>query len=136
MASNIHNDSEATEDLDFLDAVNNIEAEHCQKGFHHGSNIQKEKLSREGFQLGLSKGFEIGNEIGFYQAFAQTWLVIATTKEKKVLQQLLKLTQEFPEHNSKEDTVVELKQALNAKFKQACAVLKLDTKSETKDTTW
>ena len=136
MANTNQNDANTVDTEDFLDAVNNIEAENCLKGFEQGSQIQKEKLSREGFQLGFQKGFEIGNEIGFYQAFAQTWLAVAGPKEQKVLRQLLKLTQDFPEHNSKEDTVVEYKQALNAKFKQASAILKLDTKPDTGDITW
>ena len=122
---------------DFLDIVNNIEVENCQKGFDHGSHIQKEKLSREGFQLGLTKGFEVGNEIAFYQSFAQTWLMVAPSpKEKKVLEQLLKLAQTIPEHNSKEDTLLDLKQALNAKFKQASAILKLDTKPSVDEFSW
>ena len=123
---------------DFLDTVNNIEVETCQQGFDHGSHIQKEKLSREGFQLGLAKGFEVGNEIAFYQSFAQTWLlVVKSPREKKVLEQLLKLAQAVPEENSKEDTLLDLKQALNAKFKQASAILKLDTKSSAgSDISW
>lgn len=121
---------------DFLDTVNNIEVETCQKGFDHGSHIQKEKLSREGFQLGLAKGFEVGNEVAFYQSFAQTWLLVAKPKEKKVLEQLLRLTQTVPEHNSKEDTLIDLKQALNAKFKQASAILKLDTKPSASEISW
>ena len=121
---------------DFLDTVNNIEVETCQEGFDHGSHIQKEKLSREGFQLGLAKGFEVGNEVAFYQSFAHTWLLVAKPKEKKVLEQLLKLSQTVPEHNSKEDTLIDLKQALNAKFKQASAILKLDTKPSVSEISW
>lgn len=123
---------------DFFDAILNIEETKTREGFAKGTEAQKVKLTLEGFNLGLTKGFEIGSEVSFYQSFAETWLQNpkgVSEKEQKVLEQLLKLTQEFPKDNSKEqDTKLK---AINAKFKQSCAMLKIKNSSEgLRDSTW
>jgi hypothetical protein len=140
MASKINGNQNGNQEkeIDPFDAILNIEEEQTKLGHQQGQKIQKIKFTLEGFNLGLSKGFEAGSEIAFYQAFAKTWLSHPNIsgKEKKVLEQLLKLTQKYPEHNSKEEETGVLKQSMNAKFKQACAVLKIDAKNSTQDFTW
>ena len=125
MATQENHDNE----FDLFESILSIEETKTREGFKQGHKVQQEKFNCEGFNLGLTKGFEIGNEIAFYQAFAQTWLDLPqiSSKEKKVLEQLLKLTQEFPQDNS-EEKAAELKLAVNAKFKQASAILKLKSK--------
>ena len=97
-------------EFDF-DAILNIEGNQTRLGFEQGQNLQKTRFTVEGFNLGLSKGFEVGYEVAFYQAFAKTWLSHPkiSDKQKKVLEQLLKLTQKFPEHNSKEEETSDIK---------------------------
>ena len=125
-------------EFDF-DAILNIEGNQTRLGFEQGQNLQKTRFTVEGFNLGLSKGFEVGSEVAFYQAFAKTWLSHPkiSAKQKKVLEQLVKLTQKFPEHNSKEEETSDIKLSMNAKFKQACAILKVDAKSDnSRASTW
>ena len=113
MASKINGTQNGNQEkeIDPFDAILNIEEEQTKLGHQQGQKLQKTKYTLEGFNLGLSKGFEIGSEIAFYQAFAKTWLSHPkiSVKEKKVLEQLLKLTQKFPQHNSKEEETGVLK---------------------------
>ena len=124
-------------ETELFDDIVNIEETHLESGYREGDQVQKAKLKREGFDLGFSKGFQIGTEVAFYQAFASTWLNSGTIqpKQAKVLEQLLKLTRDFPTFNNKE---VDLQPSMNAKFKQACAVLKLDSKDTSSkfDSSW
>jgi len=140
MASKIHGNQNGNQEkeVDPFDTILNIEEDQTKLGLQQGQKLQKTRFTLEGFNLGLSKGFEVGSEIAFYQAFAKTWLSHPNIsgKEKKVLEQLLKLTQKFPEHNSKEEETAVIKQSMNAKFKQACAILKIDAKSSSQDSTW
>lgn len=132
MASTTKNDDNvesAIQNEDIFDAILNIEESKTKEGQYQGNKVQKEKFTSEGFNLGLKKGFEVGSEIAFYKAFAQTWLQLPNLKEKeaKVLEQLLKLIEKFPTHNSKEESETDCKLAINAKFKQACAILKINS---------
>ena len=132
------NHEEESVEFDF-DAILNIEENQSKLGFEQGQILQKTKFTLEGFNLGVSKGFEVGSEVSFYQAFAKTWLSHPkiSAKETKVLEQLLKLTQKFPEHNCKEEENTDIKLSMNAKFKQACAILKVDAKSDnSQDSSW
>ncbi len=125
------------ESSDPFDAILNIEETKTKQGYTLGKEAQKEKLTCEGFNLGLSKGIEVGAEIGLYQALARTWLQHpeVTSKEKKLLEQLATLCREFPAHN--DENSAELKQKINAKFKQVCANLKISTNIPSgKDQSW
>jgi len=127
------------EEIDPFDAILNIEENQTRLGLQQGQIAQKTKFTLEGFNLGLSKGFEVGSEVAFYQAFAQTWLKHPriSAKETKVLEQLLKLTQEFPAYNSKEEKTSDIKQSMNSKFKLACKLLKIDAKNkQAQDNSW
>ena len=116
----------------------NVEEKTLEKGLKEGEDISFHKHFTEGFALGLVKGYEVGSEITFYQVFAKTWLDLTKDhpKEQKLLQQLLELAEQCPEFNSKEENS-NLRRKLNAKFKQVCAVLKLNTRAiESNDTSW
>ena len=125
----------------------NVEEKTLEKGLKEGEDISFHKHFTEGFALGLTKGYEVGSEITFYKVFAKIWLEIlvakkddnnSNNKEQKLLQQLLELADQCPEFNSQEDENSKLFQKLNAKFKQVCAVLKLNTtrEIESNDTSW
>ena len=49
-------------EIDPFDAILNIEEEQTKLGHQQGQKLQKTKYTLEGFNLGLSKGFEIGSE--------------------------------------------------------------------------
>lgn len=142
MASN-HIQESPTAEVDPFESIEslllNVEEKTLEKGLKEGEDISFHKHFTEGFALGLVKGYEVGSEITFYKVFAKTWLDLAKDdqpKEQKLLQQLLELAEQCPEFNSKEENS-NLRQKLNAKFKQVCAVLKLNTRAiESNDTSW
>ena len=67
-----------------------------------GSAVATERDRKEGFILGLKKGFEIGSEVGFFQSFAQVWIKLIqepsadgqdnSKKNQKVKSELEKLS--------------------------------------------
>lgn len=128
---------EVSGDTDLFDAILSVEESNCERGYLQGQKAWQLKYFREGFSLGLAKGYEAGNEVAFYRAFAKTWSALLHDKprEKKVVDQLLALTDKCPNYNSKDDSLIELKQSMNAKFRQLCAVLKIEVKSN-KSVTW
>ena len=141
MASN-HIHESPTAEVDPFESIEslllNVEEKTLEKGLKEGEDISFHKHFTEGFALGLVKGYEVGSEITFYQVFVKTWLDLTKDhpKEQKLLQQLLELAEQCPEFNSKEENS-NLRQKLNAKFKQVCAVLKLNTRAiESNDTSW
>ena len=141
MASN-HIHESPTAEVDPFESIEslllNVEEKTLEKGLKEGEDISFHKHFTEGFALGLVKGYEVGSEITFYKVFAKTWLDLTKDhpKEQKLLQQLLELAQKCPEFNSKEENS-NLRRKLNAKFKQVCAVLKLNTRAiESNDTSW
>ena len=135
MASNQLIESEVQE-VDPFESLLFVEDSNSEKGLKDGEKASFHKHFSEGFSLGLVKGYEVGSEITFYKVFAKTWLTLTKEpKTEKLLKQLLKLAEEYPECNSKEDS--NSRQSLNAKFKQVCAVLKLDTRGvQSNDITW
>jgi hypothetical protein len=65
-----------------------------------GSAVASERDQKEGFILGVKKGFEIGSEVGFFQSFAQVWIKLVQAqsegqnkKNQKVKSELEKLAQ-------------------------------------------
>ena len=147
MASNFEQSAEKFEKFanaeiqqndDLFDGILNIEENKTQEGLESGLKAQRVKLNLEGFNLGLTKGFEIGSQLSFYENFAKTWLSIPKTgiseKERKVLEQLLKLTKEFPKENTKDQDLKLSK--IEGKFKQVCAMLKIKSEKSEKDSTW
>ena len=98
----------------------------CEKqGYQDGFNEGKLKGWNQGKQTGWTQGKLIGNEVGFYKGFVQTWLVCF--KEKKVsakLEALSKLLDQDWSDTTK-DLTVKLQQ-IRAKFKQICSMLNVN----------
>jgi hypothetical protein len=130
---------------DLVDRLLSIEDQNAKLGFSRGSTAAHQKNVVEGYSLGVVKGIESGTEIGIYLAFANTWLAFIELadsskdagKAKKPLKQLLALAEKCTDSNTKDESTLELKQSLQAKFKQSCAILKVDSTPLTGGTiTW
>jgi len=128
----------ATQESDLFESLLFVEEANSRKGQKDGEKASLQKNFVEGFSLGLVKGYEVGCEVTFYHIFAKTWLELVPkdSKEAKILVQLLKLIDEYPKHNVKDESESKTKQSLNAKFKQVCAVLKLNTTPQNQDISW
>ena len=83
----------------------------ANQGYSDGLISGSIKHCQEGYKLGLQKGFEIGSEVGNYRGFAivslkqistQGPITKLSSKQQrciKVLEKLLKSTEEFPSTN-------------------------------------
>ena len=110
----------ATQESDLFESLLFVEEANSRKGQKDGEKASLQKNFVEGFSLGLVKGYEVGCEVTFYHIFAKTWLELVPkdSKEAKILVQLMKLADEYPKYNVKDDSESKTKQSLNAKFKQ------------------
>ena len=121
---------------DLFDSILFLEDEAVKKGRAEG---QAEAIKRgriEGRQLGIKKGHEVGAEVGFYLGFAKTWLELQdddiqskkkeVTRARKQLQQLASLAESFPKTNPKDADLAGQIEAMRAKFKHSCALLKIE----------
>ena len=110
----------ATQESDLFESLLFVEEANSRKGQKDGEKASLQKNFVEGFSLGLVKGYEVGCEVTFYHIFAKTWLELVPkdSKEAKILVQLMKLAEEYPRYNVKDESESKSKQALNAKFKQ------------------
>ena len=113
--------SYAAEDDSITKAFDDIvflEDTFAQRGFIDGRISGLIKQVQDGYSLGTQKGFEIGSEVGQCRGFALVWLQHLKNLEKtasdsssnhkyarciKVLQKLLKSTDEVPLTNPRAD---------------------------------
>lgn len=117
----IERSQEAKEDsiTKAFDDIIFLEDTFAQRGFIDGRISGLIKQGQEGYSLGTQKGFEIGSEVGQCRGFALVWLQhlknLETTASDsssnhkygrciKVLQKLLKSTDEVPSTNPRVDT--------------------------------
>lgn len=94
-----------------FDDIASNEGTFVERGYSDGHISGLIKQSQEGYMLGIQKGFEIGSEVGQYRGFSLTWLEYLksksaksplSTKEQKsvkVLEKLLKTTEEISSSN-------------------------------------
>ncbi|PWY97822.1 hypothetical protein BCV70DRAFT_202573 [Testicularia cyperi] len=111
--------SQPTADVDF-DALNNVEEAAYQEGYRQGFDHGALHGTFEGRDLGRSKGFELWEEVGFYQGLAMTWKQIfeqaqssghMSRKSARQLQHvsgLLRLISFFPTINKSSDPTTDL----------------------------
>jgi hypothetical protein len=100
-----------------------------QEGFLKGS-LEGEV---DGFHLGYHRGAEIGAEIGYYKGVVETLLVISgKTKHDmpgkviNALRKVLELINQFPTSNEEDADIIGACDSVRARFKKACALLKID----------
>ena len=95
----------------------------------------------------MGKGIEIGQEIGFFLGFSQTWLKKLedhppSEERKKIgkvvtsLQKLKDLAEKFPKDNLKDVDVVEKLNVMRSTFKLICSLLKISSDYTRKTTAW
>lgn len=75
---------------DPLDSANNLEDLSYSQGFSAGSSHGRLHGLFEGRQLGREKGFEIWDEVGFYQGTANFWKGVLTTSGDKATRKVAK----------------------------------------------
>lgn len=87
------------------------ETSFVKQGYNDGLVSGVIKQCQEGHKLGIEKGFEIGSEVGYYRGFSLASLKYLNSKEPKsrlsakqlkaikVLEKLLKLSEEIPTTN-------------------------------------
>ncbi len=117
---------------DPFDSVLFLDDNAVKKGHDEGRKVAVKRGEEEGRALGLQKGFEIGSEVGFYHGFAKTYLELEERgdknirRAKKQLQQLVVMAENFPQSNPKDEDLVNEVEAMRAKFKHSCSLLKID----------
>lgn len=106
--------STSVDEVDF-DALNNVEESAYQLGYTQGFDHGALHGTFEGRDLGRTKGFELWEEVGFYQGLAQVWQSAlqqaqlagqSSRKQAKQLQHLtslLRLISFFPMINTSTD---------------------------------
>ncbi|PWN19075.1 hypothetical protein BCV69DRAFT_251773, partial [Microstroma glucosiphilum] len=75
---------------DPLDSANNLEDLSYSQGFSAGSSHGRLHGLFEGRQLGREKGFEIWDEVGFYQGTAKFWKGVLMTSGDKATRKVTK----------------------------------------------
>jgi flagellar biosynthesis/type III secretory pathway protein FliH len=104
-----------------------------KQGFQEGFVKGSAEGEVEGFHLGYHRGAEIGAEIGYYKGVVETLLVISDKRKHDMpdkvvnaLQNVLELIKQFPTSNSEDFDMIAACGNVRAKFKKACALMKID----------
>ncbi|KAM6157464.1 protein LTO1 homolog [Rhynchocyon petersi] len=117
---------------DMFDAIvmadERFHGEGYQQGYEKGSSLG----IVEGRQHGTVHGARTASEIGCYQGFALAWkcLLCTCTSEKdskklKVLESLIAMIEKFPYGDPTYEKLQEDLEKIRGKFKQLCALLKV-----------
>jgi len=100
-----------------------------QEGFLKGS-LEGEV---DGFHLGYHRGAEIGAEIGYYKGVIEILLVVIDKRKHDIpvkvinaLQKVSELINQFPTSNEEGVDIIAACDSVRARFKKACALLKID----------
>jgi hypothetical protein len=111
-----------------------LSEEHLSRvGFQEGFTKGCYEGEVEGFHLGYHRGAEIGAEIGYYKGVVDTLLVINDKRKHDVpgkvvsaLQKVSELINQFPTSNVEDVDIIAARDKVRARFKKACALLKVD----------
>eukprot|EP00274_Cyanoptyche_gloeocystis_P008195 CAMPEP_0196652214 /NCGR_PEP_ID=MMETSP1086-20130531/1447_1 /TAXON_ID=77921 /ORGANISM="Cyanoptyche gloeocystis , Strain SAG4.97" /LENGTH=134 /DNA_ID=CAMNT_0041982635 /DNA_START=80 /DNA_END=484 /DNA_ORIENTATION=+ len=113
-------------EADFLDAVLHIDEQFIQDGYEQGRIIGQEVERKEGAALGVQKGFEIGNEVGFYEGCLQVWEALCIShpelfsdRSLKSLQILREKIAEFSWNDPRKEDILDVLDQIRGKFKQS-----------------
>lgn len=126
-------DDETADINDVFHSIALSEERLLKQGFQEGFMKGSLEGEVEGFHLGYHRGAEIGSEIGYYKGVVETLLVISDKREHdipgkvvSVLQKVLELINQFPTSNAEDVDIIAACDNVRAKFKKACALLKID----------
>lgn len=103
-----------------------INQEGYQKGFTDGKSIG----NTDGYHLGYHRGAELGAELGYYYGVLQSHCNSDknTERQQKSIETVLKLISEFPRTNDEHADILGLADTIRAKYRKACAILKISGK--------
>lgn len=135
--------------MDVSDDINSVfddialsENKFTDQGFSEGVRAAEDSCHTEGEQLGLTKGKQIGSEIGFYAGFVEEYKQIYKNpdnkKEEKIVSALNKLDNllsAFPDYNC-QDNFEEKLEDIRAKFKLLGSLLKISSEFNLNTTNW
>ncbi|CAG8506377.1 11873_t:CDS:2, partial [Funneliformis mosseae] len=120
--------TELKNELD-LDDIVNIESMFIEFGREDGIKEGIKSGKFEGHLLGCEKGYEISQEIGFYDGVAEMWLKILVDKRwditkksinERIVKQLISLREIislFPKENQQNIEFIELLNKIRSKYK-------------------
>ncbi|CAB4385890.1 unnamed protein product [Rhizophagus irregularis] len=112
-----------------LDDLVNLESMFIEIGKEDGVKDGVKSGKLEGFILGCEKGYEISQEIGFYNGVAEMWLKIIVDKgwntpkksiNERIVKQFISLREMislFPRENQQNIEFVELLDKIRSKYK-------------------
>ncbi|KAF5745992.1 hypothetical protein HS088_TW06G00157 [Tripterygium wilfordii] len=109
---------------DIFDSSLNLEETHFKEGFDDGYKQGLIAGKEEAQDVGLKHGFEVGEEIGFYQGCVDVWnsvIRIDSSSFSKRLQQNIKrmevLIEKYPLMEPEDESVQEIMDELRLKFR-------------------
>ncbi|CAG8467838.1 DUF1715-domain-containing protein [Rhizophagus irregularis] len=118
-----------------LDDLVNLESMFIEIGKEDGVKDGVKSGKLEGFILGCEKGYEISQEIGFYNGVAEMWLKIIVDKgwntpkksiNERIVKQFISLREMislFPRENQQNIEFVELLDKIRSKYKVCTSLL-------------
>eukprot|EP00462_Mataza_sp_D1_P001389 CAMPEP_0175093562 /NCGR_PEP_ID=MMETSP0086_2-20121207/3090_1 /TAXON_ID=136419 /ORGANISM="Unknown Unknown, Strain D1" /LENGTH=135 /DNA_ID=CAMNT_0016366555 /DNA_START=48 /DNA_END=455 /DNA_ORIENTATION=+ len=117
---------------DFLEAVVDMEATFHQRGIDDGQRFGREKGLAEGNCMGMTKGGEVGLEVGFYFGTVKMWLSLAAVqpalfpfRKLSKVTRLLELLEDLDVFDPRSDIAVEKLHLIRARYKAVLSQLSL-----------
>jgi len=115
-----------------LESLLNIEQKFYDEGFEDGLKHGKELGLIEGRTIGKGKGFEMWEELGFYEGFALMWQAVYTSQNRDTeraahhIRHLLDLIKQFPQVNPPESSDLDIPKMflqVRSRYKALCSTL-------------
>ncbi|RIA96520.1 hypothetical protein C1645_754952 [Glomus cerebriforme] len=120
---------------EYLDDLVNLESMFIEIGREDGLRDGVNSGKLEGYILGCEKGYEISQEIGFYNGVAEMWLKLIVDKgwnmpkksmNERIMKELISLKEKislFPKENQQNIEFIELLDKIRSKYKVCTSLL-------------
>ncbi|CAL5091288.1 unnamed protein product [Urochloa decumbens] len=109
---------------DFLEPSVLVEETHYGKGFRIGYAAGLVSGKEDARKLGLNMGFQVSEELGFYQGCLDVWIAVAhinhgafSDRMKKNLEQMAALVSSYPISNPENEQIQEIMGQIRLKFR-------------------
>lgn len=127
-----------TAEVDINEVFDNIlfsEEHYSEEGFKEGYNKGLIDGEEDGHHLGYHRGAELGAELGYYKGVFEACLALNKNKPARclpektvaVLTKVLDLIEQFPNTNSSDIDIIELRDNIRARYKKGCSLMKIDS---------
>ncbi|VFQ81417.1 unnamed protein product [Cuscuta campestris] len=123
---------EANTTEDIFDSSLNLEEIHYKEGHSDGYAQGLSSCVEEGRQVGLKTGFETGLELGFYRGCIDVWnsaigldQACFSSRMQKNVKKMDELLQKYPLSDPENESVSDVMESLQIKFRAICATLKV-----------